>query len=108
VAVLGVAAAVLVGAVVLRPRLIHVPSRSMEPVLPGERFQIVGGVVHVNGRRLDEPYVAPENRDDKNHGPFQVPVGQYYVMGDNRRDAADSRYLGAIERDRIWGKWVRW
>jgi hypothetical protein len=31
-----------------------------------------------------------------------------YVMGDNRRDAMDSRFLGAIERELIWGRWVRW
>jgi signal peptidase I len=77
-------------------------------VLPGERFAIVDGVVHVNGTALDEPYVAKVNRLSENYGPYQLPANQYFVLGDNRRDALDSRYIGAIDRRLIWGKWLRW
>jgi signal peptidase I len=77
-------------------------------VLPGERFAIVGGAMQVGGRPLDEPYVSKENRLVQDYGPYQVPANQYFLMGDNRRDAADSRYIGAISRDHIWGKWVHW
>jgi signal peptidase I len=77
-------------------------------VLPGERFTIVGGVVQVNGKPLDEPYVARENRFVQDYGPYQLPANQYFLMGDNRRDAADSRFIGAIERGLIWGRWVHW
>ena len=87
----------------------HVRSHLSRVVaLPGERLAIVGGVVQVDGKALDEPYVTPENRGGPDYGPFQVPPNQYFVMGDNRRNAMDSRVLGAIERDLIWGKQMRW
>src|SRR6266581_2840042 len=37
--------------------------------LPGDTVQIDKGIVYVNGKKLDEPYVPEEYRDDQSHLP---------------------------------------
>ena len=39
------------------------------------------------------------NRD--NFGPIRIPQNSYFVLGDNRHDAYDSRYIGFIPADRV-------
>jgi signal peptidase I len=74
--------------------------------LPGERVEIRQGVVYVNGRTLQEPYVPPQYEDLSDYGPVRVPAGNYFVMGDHRISSNDSRVFGPVPRRYIYGRAV--
>jgi signal peptidase I len=74
--------------------------------LPGERWAERAGVVYINGKRLDEPYVKPGRRDARTVGPLRIPSGRYFVEGDNRSSSCDSRAWGTVPRKSIVGKIV--
>ena len=60
--------------------------------LPGETVEIVDGKVYINGSDtpLEEPYL-PEPMEGS-YGPYTVPEGSYFMLGDNRNNSRDARY----------------
>ncbi|UCH36738.1 MAG: signal peptidase I [Armatimonadota bacterium] len=73
--------------------------------LPGDHLEIRSyDGVYINGRKLDEPYIGPLQAPDYDYGPVEVPSGQYFVMGDNRRDSNDSHRWGFLNRANLLGK----
>jgi len=62
--------------------------------LPGDRIEITGGIVRLDGAPLREPYVR--FRDARSFGQVVVPAGHYYVLGDNRANSDDSRSWGFV------------
>ena len=66
------------------------------------------GVVYVDGKALDEPYIsAPTKRDNfAFEYPFTVPEGYVFVLGDNRPVSKDSRHpeVGLVREEDIVGK----
>jgi signal peptidase I len=70
--------------------------------VPGDEVQGRNGYVYVNGRRVDEPYLAQKTKPFE---PITVPEGSLFVMGDNRRASNDSRFgLGFVPISKVVGR----
>jgi signal peptidase I len=80
--------------------------------LPGDRVVCcdAAGLLTVNGRPLQEPYLPAGEPASAEAFDVVVPAGRLWVMGDHRSDSADSRaHLGdpgggTVPLDRVIGK----
>ena len=59
---------------------------------------ILGETRTVMTRRQQHPQVR------SSFGPIEVPKGAYLVLGDNRDNSQDFRFIGFVERDLILGR----
>lgn len=113
--------------IVVFPPPVPTPNDFIKRVIgmPGDRLRIHGGAVYIDGKQLDEPYIAEPPRYElevKNYGiyvdgmrvdsdlanippkeawsaPDRIPDGCYFMMGDNRNDSEDSHIWGFAQTD---------
>ena len=81
--------------------------------LPGETVQIKEGYVYINEEKLGETFGREVIRADR-YGQAAEPItlgeDEYFVLGDNRNESADSREtsVGILKREDLIGRaWVR-
>jgi signal peptidase I len=94
--------------------------------LPGEKVEVAGEALTINGQAVQRRHVReadgkpifreqigdvsyevafdPSSRNRPPDASVTVPPGQFFVMGDNRLNAFDSRYFGPISFSSIIGK----
>jgi signal peptidase I len=74
---------------------------------PGDSVFVQGGKLFVNGELLREPYLDRGTKtypDGHYKAQFWIcGIDQYFVLGDNRNNSADSRVYGAVPRENILG-----
>ena len=69
----------------------------------GQTVEARGNQVFVDGKKAEDPHAHYEKRDHVDFGPYTVPAGHVFVMGDNRDESYDSRFWGPVPIQDIKG-----
>lgn len=78
--------------------------------LPGEAVHIKDGKISIKSPAtttliaIDEPYIGPDHMSYDTINEKPLGPTEYFVMGDNRAQSADSRVWGPLEKHFIIGR----
>ncbi len=71
---------------------------------PLNRHSIPHGYIeNLDGTKHPVMFI-PQRNAMRSFGPVTIPEGNYFMMGDNRDNSADSRYFGFVDRSLILGR----
>ncbi len=68
--------------------------------LPGDHIEIKDSKLYINGEEIEEPWL---HEAIEYEGEWDVPEGEYFVLGDNRNHSSDSHIWGCVPRANLIG-----
>ena len=74
-----------------------------DPVTPGRQLESVHATERLDGNARAVQFL-PQVRARRDMAPLTVPAGSYFMLGDNRDNSEDSRYIGVVPRALLIGK----
>jgi len=72
-----------------------------------ERYDLIGNRIIEKKDSESIRKIFNQNWNKDNFGPIIIPEGKIFVIGDNRDNSNDSRYVGLIDKDKIIGVVVK-